>query len=64
MFLIFFKQADGFSAAERVGVNATHRGLLSNKTVFQLIQLWLGVEPKKSSRRRSTTNRVADAHIH
>ncbi|KAI3935359.1 hypothetical protein MKW98_027179 [Papaver atlanticum] len=53
-------KGDWFSATERVGVRATHRGLLSDETVFQLIQQWLGVEPKKSSR-RGKTPKVVDA---
>ncbi|KAI3952960.1 hypothetical protein MKX01_028652 [Papaver californicum] len=45
-------KGDWFSATERVGVSAscaTHRGLLSDETIFQLIQQWLGIEPKKLS---------------
>ncbi|KAI3894874.1 hypothetical protein MKX03_033618 [Papaver bracteatum] len=53
-------KGDWFSATERVGVRATHRGLLSDETVFQLIQQWLGIEPQKSSRRAKTSN-VVDA---
>ncbi|RZC47449.1 hypothetical protein C5167_040392 [Papaver somniferum] len=53
-------KGDWFSATERVGVRATHRGLLSDETVFQLIQQWLGVEPQKSSR-RAKTSKVVDA---
>ncbi|KAI3977809.1 hypothetical protein MKX01_040554 [Papaver californicum] len=53
-------KGDWFSATERVGVSATHRGLLSDETVFRLIQQWLGIEPKKSSR-RAKTYKVVDA---
>lgn len=53
-------KGDWFSATERVGLSATHRGLLSDETVFQLIQQWLGIEPKKSSR-RAKTSKVVDA---
>ncbi|KAI3935360.1 hypothetical protein MKW98_027180 [Papaver atlanticum] len=53
-------KGDWFSATERVGVSATHRGLLSNETVFQLIQQWLGIEPKKLSR-HAKTSKVVDA---
>lgn len=36
-------QADSFAAAARVGVEADHRGLLSDKKVLQLIKQWLGL---------------------
>ncbi|KAF2283121.1 hypothetical protein GH714_043445 [Hevea brasiliensis] len=52
-------KADGFEAVERVGVAATHRGLLQDKTVFQLIQKWLGVDQKLH--KHSRTSRVIDA---
>ncbi|KAK9292629.1 hypothetical protein L1049_020604 [Liquidambar formosana] len=51
-------KADGFEAVERVGVAARHRGLLCDKTVFQLIQNWLGVSQKP--KKHSTTSRVMD----
>ncbi|XP_044475757.1 phospholipase A(1) LCAT3 [Mangifera indica] len=53
--------ADGFGAVERVGIAATHRGLLSNKTTFQLIKKWLGIDENIS--KQSKTSRVADALI-
>ncbi|MQL71134.1 hypothetical protein Taro_003454 [Colocasia esculenta] len=37
-------QADGFTAAARVGVSASHRGLLHDKTVFKFLKQWLGIE--------------------
>lgn len=49
---------------ERVGVEATHRGLLRDENVFKLIQKWLGVDVKISSKHRKTS-KVADvAPIH
>ncbi|XXG62220.1 hypothetical protein AAC387_Pa05g0627 [Persea americana] len=36
-------KADSFAAVARVGVEADHRGLLSDKKVFQLIKQWLGL---------------------
>ncbi|XP_059628614.1 phospholipase A(1) LCAT3 [Cornus florida] len=57
-------KADGFAAAERVGVAATHRQLLCDKTVFQLIQKWLEVSPKvsKHSKTSKTSSRVMNVY--
>ncbi|XP_021829498.1 phospholipase A(1) LCAT3 isoform X2 [Prunus avium] len=52
-------KADGFAAVERVAIAARHRELLRDKTVFQHIQRWLGVEQRVSI--HSKTSRVADA---
>lgn len=59
-FCCLMSQADGLEAVERVGVAAEHRGLLHDKTVFQLIQKWLGAEPVVS--KHSKTSKVADTY--
>eukprot|EP01018_Ginkgo_biloba_P032570 Gb_18496 [translate_table: standard] len=42
-------KADGLNAMERVGIPSTHRGLVTNEKVFQLLKHWLGVDiPTKS----------------
>ncbi|XP_075498525.1 phospholipase A(1) LCAT3 [Primulina tabacum] len=51
--------ADIFDAVERVGVAATHRGLLADKKVFQLIQNWLGVSSEVKLK-YSRTSKVMD----
>ncbi|XP_061368539.1 phospholipase A(1) LCAT3 [Gastrolobium bilobum] len=51
-------KADGLEATERVGVASAHREILRDKTVFQLIQKWLGIEPMVS--KQSKTSKVAD----
>ncbi|XVE62141.1 hypothetical protein DITRI_Ditri06bG0095000 [Diplodiscus trichospermus] len=52
--------ADGLAAVERVGVAASHRGLLRDQTVFKLVQKWLGVE---QVRKPSKTSKVANATL-
>ncbi|XP_011081087.1 phospholipase A(1) LCAT3 [Sesamum indicum] len=55
-------KADNFDAVERVGVSGSHRGLLKDEKVFQLIKNWLGVSEKtKTKVRRSKTSKVMDA---
>ena len=51
-------QADGFEAAVRVGVKASHRGLLRDKKVFKLLKQWLGVSEK--SEISMATSKVMD----
>ncbi|KAF7817730.1 phospholipase A(1) LCAT3 [Senna tora] len=52
-------KADGLPAVERVEVTASHRGLLRDERVFQLIEKWLDIEPTVS--KLSKISKVADA---
>ncbi|KAG2644535.1 hypothetical protein PVAP13_2KG203481 [Panicum virgatum] len=52
--------ADGFAAKERVGVEADHRGLLSDENVFELLKKWLGASEKAPRRCLSRKPRVVD----
>ncbi|KAH6812710.1 lecithin:cholesterol acyltransferase 3 [Perilla frutescens var. frutescens] len=54
-------QADNFDAVERVGVCATHRGLLCDENVYNLIKNWLGV-PAEVKGRKSKTSKVVHAN--
>lgn len=54
-------QAAQFKAIASVGVSGSHRGLLRDKRVFELIQQWLGVEPKKAKRKHLRTHKVVDS---
>ncbi|GER28275.1 lecithin:cholesterol acyltransferase family protein [Striga asiatica] len=52
--------ADNLDAVERVGVCASHRELLADEKVFQLIQKWLGVSDKKAINKMQHTSKVMD----
>lgn len=56
---LWIAQADRFDAVERVGVAASHRGLLHDKVVFEYLQKWLGVDQKV--RKHSKSSKVVDA---
>ncbi|THG21275.1 hypothetical protein TEA_028080 [Camellia sinensis var. sinensis] len=53
--------ADGFAATERVGVASSHRLLLRDKTVFELIQRWLGISQKVNN--HSKTSKVMSVNL-
>lgn len=57
---LYILQADNFKAVERVGIDASHRGLLCDKKVFETIQKWLGVAPLKV-KLQTRTSKVIDA---
>jgi len=52
--------ADGLAAKERVGVEADHRGLLSDESVFELLKKWLGASEKAPRSCLSRKPRVVD----
>lgn len=57
-------QADNFDAVERVGVCASHRKLLADKKVFELIKNWLGVSSADVKMQRySKTSKVMDISV-
>uniref|UniRef100_A0A7N0ZYU6 Uncharacterized protein n=1 Tax=Kalanchoe fedtschenkoi TaxID=63787 RepID=A0A7N0ZYU6_KALFE len=51
-------KADGFKAAARVGVAASHRGLLYDEAVFELIRNWLGVGTEEKFKHHFKSSRV------
>ncbi|XP_052199829.1 phospholipase A(1) LCAT3-like [Diospyros lotus] len=57
-------KADGFAATERVGVANGHRQLLRDKTVFQLIQKWLGVSQAQKVINHKKSSKVMDFDLH
>lgn len=54
--------ADNFDAVERVAVCATHRGLLCDENVYNLIKNWLGVPTEVKARKFSKTSKVVHAN--
>ncbi|XP_022864562.1 phospholipase A(1) LCAT3 [Olea europaea var. sylvestris] len=54
-------KADNLDPVERIGVPGSHRGLLNNDNVFELIQSWLGVSPE--NKKHSKTSKVMDVHF-
>lgn len=50
---ILCTQADNFDAVERVAVCATHRGLLCDENVYNIIKNWVGVPTDVKARRTS-----------
>ncbi|XP_020088324.1 phospholipase A(1) LCAT3-like isoform X1 [Ananas comosus] len=52
-------KADGFAATARVGIKASHRGLLNDERVFQLLKQWLGAG-EKSRQQPMSTSKVMD----
>ncbi|CAN6476229.1 unnamed protein product [Victoria cruziana] len=57
--------ADGLAAIARIGVPASHRGLLNNEKVFECIKQWLGVGQTKQLRKPkySRNPKVADVSL-
>ncbi|XP_010912143.1 phospholipase A(1) LCAT3 isoform X1 [Elaeis guineensis] len=54
-------KADGFAAVARVAVESTHRELLKDKRVFQLLKQWLGVND--NSQHSMSSSKVMDVSI-
>ncbi|KAH7684998.1 Lecithin:cholesterol/phospholipid:diacylglycerol acyltransferase protein [Dioscorea alata] len=55
-------KADGLPAVARVGIKASHRGLLCDKQVLELLKQWLGVTEK--STKSKLTSKVVDEFLH
>ncbi|WOL17920.1 phospholipase A(1) LCAT3 isoform X1 [Canna indica] len=54
-------KADGFAATARVGVKGTHRGLLKDEKVFELLKQWLGVS--ENSKKSLSSSKVMDINL-